>query len=546
MESQDVEKLYESVLDHYALVRGSNVTDQLLDEDGANILNKTAQGTGQVRMNMTDLSNHTSVNEDQWRRLLVAYSRTEYRAVDADRGSLALLAHMSQAGRDRLARRRVLAWHALLYLLGPKEPILRAVSGTIHAGASGGSMREVRVDRQHLASEFFSPSQRIIITIPIFATESLTIFKNGKARQGRRFSFLRQRSYRALYKQTNPVAPKPKVCSIKPENLFVQCEDGSDAVTAVDIANVTRFLAEIQNAVAFVFANSSNREEPSLLVNVTTSGGATTDMLLLPGLPGHHADSKRQAGVSHNDEDQVRIQSTSNFIIVSTPSEDRAGNYEKIVTLTVQGKQYATSTHLAAPANTTTGVIFNVPETDKAEQVFDSVCRYYPDLQMLDARRLNSSNIVKILFNGTRVPFWVRYRAATYRCKPFRRKTEACTACWQPGHRQDVCPSTQIAPRCHKCGLSSAPDGHRCTPKCILCDGPHLTGSAECPSLLPTSPAAAYVRTGGQLQGSIRHQGGLSASPEQAPLQYCWYAQRHESRRCQETSPGELHTLVAQ
>lgn len=190
---------------------------------------------------------------------------------------------------------------------------------------------------------------------------------------------------------------------------------------------------------------------------------------------------QRQAGVSHNDEDQVRIQSTSNFIIVSTPSEDRARNYEKIVTLTVQGKQYATSTHVAAPANTTTGVIFNVPETDTAEQVLDSVCRYNPDLQILDARRLNSSNIVKILFNGTRVPFWVRYRAATYRCKPFRRKTEACTACWQPGHRQDVCPSTQIAQRCPKCGLSSAPDDHECTPKCIVCDGPHLTGSAECP-----------------------------------------------------------------
>lgn len=190
---------------------------------------------------------------------------------------------------------------------------------------------------------------------------------------------------------------------------------------------------------------------------------------------------QRQAGVPHNDEDQVRIQSTSNFIIVSTPSEDRARKYEKMVTLTLQGKQYATSTHIAAPANTTTGVIFNIPETDTAEQIIDSVCRYNPDLQILDARRLNTSNIVQILFNGTRVPFWVRYRAATYRCKPFRRKTEACTACWQPGHRQDVCPNTQVAPRCAKCGLSNAPDDHQCTPKCIVCDGPHLTGSAECP-----------------------------------------------------------------
>lgn len=190
---------------------------------------------------------------------------------------------------------------------------------------------------------------------------------------------------------------------------------------------------------------------------------------------------QRQAGVPHNDEDQVRIQSTSNFIVVSTPSETRASMYEKIAALTVKGKQYAINTHITAPANTSIGVIFNIPEDDTPEQILDSICRFNPDLQILDAKRLNTSNIAQILFHGTRVPFWIRYRAATYRCKPFRRKTEACTACWQPGHRQDVCPNVQATPRCPTCGLANAPSDHQCTPKCIVCAGPHQTGTVECP-----------------------------------------------------------------
>lgn len=89
--------------------------------------------------------------------------------------------------------------------------------------------------------------------------------------------------------------------------------------------------------------------------------------------------------------------------------------------------------------------------------------------------------MAQILFNGTRVPFWIRYRAATYRCKPFKRKTEACTACWQPGHLQDVCPNASPPPRCNTCGTPNAAPDHSCLPKCIVCDGPHVTGSADCP-----------------------------------------------------------------
>lgn len=190
---------------------------------------------------------------------------------------------------------------------------------------------------------------------------------------------------------------------------------------------------------------------------------------------------QKQAGLDPYSADQVRIQATSNFIVVSTPSEARARQYEKITSLVLKGHQYEISTHVSAPANTVTGVIFNIPEDDTPEQILNSVCQYNPGLRILDAKRLNSSNIAQILFDGTKVPYWIRYRAATYRCKPFRRKSEACTACWQPGHRRDVCPNAQAPPRCPTCGLVTAPEDHPCVPKCIVCGGPHLTGTVECP-----------------------------------------------------------------
>lgn len=190
-----------------------------------------------------------------------------------------------------------------------------------------------------------------------------------------------------------------------------------------------------------------------------------------------------QAGLAPNQDDQIRIHQVANYVIISTPSEDRAKMYANINSLTLRGQQYEIAAHVSAPANTVVGVIFNIPEDDTPEQIMNSICNYNPDLKILDAKRLNSSNMVQILFDGMQVPYWIRYRATTYRCKPFRRKTEACTTCWQAGHRPDVCPnsSAQPRPRCSSCGTVNPAEAHPCSPRCIVCEGPHVTGTADCP-----------------------------------------------------------------
>lgn len=187
------------------------------------------------------------------------------------------------------------------------------------------------------------------------------------------------------------------------------------------------------------------------------------------------------ANVPQNATDQIRVHQISNYLLISTPSEERAQKYANIQSLTLKNKLYEIATHVSAPGNTVMGVIFNIPEEDTPEEITRSILEYNPALQILEAKRLGNSNNAQILFHGTKVPFWIRYRAATYRCKPFRRKTEACIACWQPGHRQDVCPNLTHATRCSKCGSADPAEGHQCVPKCVVCDGQHITGSTDCP-----------------------------------------------------------------
>lgn len=212
------------------------------------------------------------------------------------------------------------------------------------------------------------------------------------------------------------------------------------------------------------------------------------------------ADTIQQhANVEPNGEDQIRIQAKSNFIVISTPSEARAMNYSRISSLLIGEHRYDVAAHVPAPANTSLGIIFNIPETDTPEQIAHSIINYNPHLKILDVRRLNSSNMAQILFDGPHVPYWVRYRAATYRCRPFRRKTEACISCWKTGHRQDVCPTQQTVPRCSRCGATNAHENHPCNPRCIVCEGSHLTGSADCPRRYQPKPRTlSYAQAASQ------------------------------------------------
>lgn len=186
--------------------------------------------------------------------------------------------------------------------------------------------------------------------------------------------------------------------------------------------------------------------------------------------------------------DQIRINATQNSILISTPSEERARTYFNLHTMCIGEENYPLATYVTDPANTSRGIIFNVPEYDTPENISRYLMDYNPDPAILLARRMGKTNSVQIVFDSPEVPHWVSYHGAPYRCVLFKHKTEACNICWKIGHRADVCPSPKTN-KCPRCGMDNPPTDHDCDVKCAVCRGPHPTGSPRCKKRFQEHPA---------------------------------------------------------
>ncbi|KAG0434730.1 hypothetical protein HPB47_018911, partial [Ixodes persulcatus] len=125
-------------------------------------------------------------------------------------------------------------------------------------------------------------------------------------------------------------------------------------------------------------------------------------------------------GLDLNTQDQVRIHQNSNCIMISTPDHMRVRKFASIKSLILNKKQYEISTHVSTPANTAMGIIFKIPEEDTTEEITRNVVDFNPDLPIPSVKRLGSTDAAEILFNGYKVPFWIRYGYTTYRYTPFR------------------------------------------------------------------------------------------------------------------------------
>lgn len=107
--------------------------------------------------------------------------------------------------------------------------------------------------------------------------------------------------------------------------------------------------------------------------------------------PAALADTVLQAAqIPQNPQDQLRIRPTPNYIIVSTPSEERAERYAAIKAIQVGNNTYTIATHVAAPSNTTAGIIFSIPETDTHEDIQNSIFNYNPEIPILAVKSLGT------------------------------------------------------------------------------------------------------------------------------------------------------------
>ncbi|KAH9371885.1 hypothetical protein HPB48_019329 [Haemaphysalis longicornis] len=178
-------------------------------------------------------------------------------------------------------------------------------------------------------------------------------------------------------------------------------------------------------------------------------------------------------------EDIMRTNPEKNIVVVSTPSLVRAEKYNAIASLSLHDLEYPTTSYAASPEGTSKGVIHGIPAYDSPEDITASII-HPGNPTALQARRMGRTNTVLIVFEGFRVPHYLYYRGAEYRCHIHRRKTEACLSCGALGHRADVCPNPDPS-RCQQCGVQVSPsDQHSCEPTCVVCGGRHVMGDKLC------------------------------------------------------------------
>lgn len=101
--------------------------------------------------------------------------------------------------------------------------------------------------------------------------------------------------------------------------------------------------------------------------------------------------------------------------------------------------------------------------------------RSYPPRVHNDVGK-NARKEIRHRNQGPHVPFYVKVGSVYTRCRPYRKTVQFCRACYDFGHRQDVCPNPNRN-LCDNCGVENPQEDHECQPKCKLCGMPHVTAS---------------------------------------------------------------------
>lgn len=184
--------------------------------------------------------------------------------------------------------------------------------------------------------------------------------------------------------------------------------------------------------------------------------------------------------------DSVSPNAAQNIVVVSTPCEKRAGKYGMIRAITMGEKTYESYAYWATPENTSRGVISGVGHEESDEDIRRRIVNDHNPTAMA-AHRLGSSTSVVILFEGQKVPHYIKYGGFITKCTLYRQHREVCKICGQVGHRKDVCP-TPSARVCFACGRKNPGEDHAeyCRPKCRLCGGSHVTGAGSCKNKFKT------------------------------------------------------------
>lgn len=179
------------------------------------------------------------------------------------------------------------------------------------------------------------------------------------------------------------------------------------------------------------------------------------------------------------------LQPTPNVLVASTADPGLAVRLSDIQ-LQISASTYEFSTYMKPPPGTCRGVIHDLDPSVNNDNLSAYLQGNHPTL--IHARIMGNTRSALLIFQGTRVPFYVKGGSVLLRCRPFCRSVQVRRVCGELGPCMELCPNPESL-KCLDCGQPTPSTDHVCTPKCQLCLQPHTTAGKDCPRrFMPNSP----------------------------------------------------------
>ncbi|KAG0444644.1 hypothetical protein HPB47_013554 [Ixodes persulcatus] len=211
--------------------------------------------------------------------------------------------------------------------------------------------------------------------------------------------------------------------------------------------------------------------------------------------------------------ERIRIHPFNHTFTLSTPDSERARSYCQVFSIMIDKQAFQVTAYLAMPENTTKVMVPGILTDETPEDVIRYCMEDNPELPIIHARRMGKTSTILVTLKGTKAPRENTFRCVVLPCYPYKEKLEACVNCRKVGHRADVGTATKQT-LCRKCGrnLQHQDASHACTPSCIVCGGPHDTGSKDCQHRFVPKPKNSQPKAAPQDTKQGGTQGGRTRS----------------------------------
>ncbi|KAG0411875.1 hypothetical protein HPB47_010985 [Ixodes persulcatus] len=166
----------------------------------------------------------------------------------------------------------------------------------------------------------------------------------------------------------------------------------------------------------------------------------------LPSRYGLHRRS--QLTVAEIDMAKIRTHRDQNLVVVSTPEFEVTARVQELPAITVNGCQFEILAYIALPDNSCR--VITGLDSRPTSKILSTRIRAQ-GVKVICARIMGQTNTAIINSEGLKVPYYVYFRGAKYRCLPHQPREQICTACLGLGHRVDICPHPEENKFC-RCG----------------------------------------------------------------------------------------------